>query len=319
MKKSVFLLACALTFAISLTVMWARPQLPTRTQPDWAFHVINGQLPPEAAGPKTIPNSKRQFTQQQIDDLNAPPDWIPEEHAPAPQIVKYGHGDALACGACHLMSGSGHPESADLTGMTAAYLIQQLEDFRTGARKDSARMNGIVQGLSDDEIRKASEWFATLKPQVFTKVIEAAMVPKTFVGAGRMRFATADGGMEPIGSRIITLPQDQERAIHRDPHSGFTAYVPPGSLTKGEALAKNGGNGRTIACTVCHGETLQGLGNVPRIAGLHPIYIARQLYLFKDGFRNGPDAQLMKKPVEKLTDDDIVSLAAYVGSLPPAK
>src|SRR5687767_6506972 len=70
--------------------------------------------------------------------------------------------DALACGACHLMSGSGHPESADLTGLTAAYIIQQMEDFRTGARKDSARMNGIVQGLSDEEIRKAAEWFAGL-------------------------------------------------------------------------------------------------------------------------------------------------------------
>jgi cytochrome c553 len=82
---------------------------------------------------------------------------------------------------------------------------------------------------------------------------------------------------------------------------------------------KNGGNGRTVACALCHGDALLGLGNVPRIAGLHPIYIARQLYLMKDGFRNGPDAQLMKKPVEKLTDDDIVSISAYLGSLPPVK
>ena len=57
----------------------------------------------------------------------------------------------------------------------------------------------------------------------------------------------------------------------------------------------------------------------PRLAGLHPIYIARQLYLFKDGFRNGPDAQLMKKPVEKLADEDIVAIAAYLASLPPVK
>jgi cytochrome c553 len=316
MKTTVCLLMFALLFVFSIAAL---PQIPTRTNPDWAFPVINGQLPPEPAGPKTIPNSKRQFTQAQIDDLNAPPDWIPEEHAPAPQIVKYGHGDALACGACHLMSGSGHPESADLTGHTSAYILQQMEDFRSGARKDSARMNGIVMGMSDDEIKKASDWFATLKPQVWTKVVEAAMVPKTFVGAGRMRFVSPDGGMEPIGNRIITIPQEQERATRRDPHSGFTAYVPPGSIAKGEGLARNGGNGRTIACAICHGETLQGLGNVPRIAGLHPIYIARQLYLFKDGFRNGPDAQLMKKPVEKLTDDDILSLAAYMGSLPPAK
>jgi cytochrome c553 len=314
MKTSLRIAACVSILGLSL-VAW--PQIPTRLQPDWAFHVINGQLPAEPPGPKTIPNSKRQFTQQQIDDLYNPPDWFPEEHAPAPQIVKYGHGDALACGACHLMSGSGHPESADLSGLTASYIIQQMEDFRSGARKDSSRMNGIVQGLSDDEIRKAGEWFAGLKPQAFTRVVEAATVPKTFVGAGRMRFVSPGGQTEPIGNRIITLPQDQERATRRDPHSGFTAYVPPGSIAKGEALVRNGGNGRTLACGICHGDNLQGLGNVPRIAGVHPIYIVRQLYLFKDGFRNGPDAQLMKKPVEKLTDDDIVSIAAYVGSLPP--
>ena len=316
MKKNAVILTFASIFLVSLV---AQPQVPTRKDPDWAFAVINGALPAEPAGPRTLPGSTRTFPSTQIDDLNNPPDWFPEEHAPAPQIVKYGHGDALACGACHLMSGSGHPESADLTGHTASYLIQQLEDFRTGARKDSARMNGIVQGLSDEEVRKASEWFAGLKPQVWTKVTEAAMVPKTFVGGGRMRFVSPDGGMEPIGNRIITLPQDQSRATKRDPHSGFVAYVPPGSLAKGEALVKNGGNGKTIACTICHGETLLGLGNVPRLAGLHPIYIVRQLYLFKDGFRNGPDAQLMKKPVEKLTDEDIVSISAYLGSLPPTK
>lgn len=314
MKKiTVFLLVL---FGLSMT---AQPQIPTRKDPDWAFHVINGALPAEPAGPRTLPGSTLTFPSTQIDDLRNPPDWFPELNAPKPQIVKYGHGDALACGACHLMSGSGHPESADLTGFTAAYLMQQLEDFRTGARKDSSRMNGIVQGLSDEEMRKASEWFAGLKPQVWAKVIEAATVPKTFVGAGRMRFVSPGGMTEPIGNRIITLPQDQSRATLRDPRSGFIAYVPPGSIAKGETLVKNGGNGKTVACALCHGDTLTGLGNVPRIAGLHPIYIVRQLYLFKDGFRNGADAQLMKKPVEKLTDEDIVSISAYVGSLPPGK
>ena len=82
---------------------------------------------------------------------------------------------------------------------------------------------------------------------------------------------------------------------------------------------KNGGNGKTIACTICHGDNLLGIGNVPRIAGVHPIYLARQLYLLKDGRRNGLDAQLMKKPVEKLTEDDIISISAYLASLPVSR
>ena len=78
-----------------------------------------------------------------------------------------------------------------------------------------------------------------------------------------------------------------------------------------------GGSGKSVACSICHGDALKGLGNVPRLAGLHPIYIARQLYLFKDGSRNGIDAQLMKKAVAQLTDEDILALSAYLGSLAP--
>jgi cytochrome c553 len=105
---------------------------------------------------------------------------------------------------------------------------------------------------------------------------------------------------------------------HRDPHTGFTAYVPPGSIARGRALVENGGNGKTIACATCHGEGLRGLGNVPHLAGLHPIYVARQIYLFKDGTRHGVDGELMKKPVAKLTDADILAIAAYVATLPPS-
>jgi cytochrome c553 len=273
-------------------------------------------VPAEEPGPKSVQGSAKTYTPAQIDDLLNPPDWFPDEHPPAPSIVQKGHAGALACGACHLMSGEGHPESAGMTGFTAEYIIRQMQDFKSGVRKDAARMNGIAKELSDDEIRQAAEWFAKLKPAAFTKVTEAAMVPKTFVGQGRMRFVQPGGEMEPIGKRIITVPQDQTKARLRDPHSGFIAYVPVGSLAQGKALVA-GGSGKTIACSICHGDTLKGLGNVPRLAGLHPIYIARQLYLFKDATRNGVDAQLMKKPVAKLSDEDILVMSAYLASLTP--
>lgn len=290
---------------------------PQGREPSWAFPVIGGQLPPEPPGPKSVEGSTRTYTPQQIDDLLNPPDWFPEAHKPAPSIVQKGHGGALACGACHLMSGFGHPESADLTGFTADYFIQQMTDFKSGVRKDYARMNGIAKELSDQEIREAAEWFASLPRGKFVRVVEAAMVPKTFVGQGRMRFIDPKNpGMEPIGSRIIMLPEDQEKARLRDPRSGFVAYVPPGSVGRGRTLA-SGGGGKTVACDVCHGDGLKGLANVPRLAGLHPIYVARQMYLFKEGGRSGPDAPLMKKPVANLTDADILNLSAYVASLTP--
>jgi cytochrome c553 len=303
---------------LSISAQQPAPAAPPR-EPQWAFPAINGAVPAEDPAPKSIAGSTKSYTPAQIDDLLNPPDWFPDEHAPAPSIVQKGRGAVLACGACHLMNGEGHPESAGMTGFTAAYIANQMADFKSGARKDAARMNAIAKDMSDDEVRQASEWFAKFKPMAWTKVTEAAMVPKTFVGQGRMRFVQPGGEMEPIGNRIITVPVDQTRARLRDPRpgAGFIAYVPVGSVARGKALVETGGAGKTIACSICHGDALKGLGNVPRLAGLHPIYIARQLYLFKDGTRNGVDAQLMKKPSAKLTEDDILALAAYLGSLAP--
>ena len=102
----------------------------------------------------------------------------------------------------------------------------------------------------------------------------------------------------------------------RDPNSGFTSYVPVGSIAKGKDLVETGG-GRTMACALCHGLDLKGQGSNPRIAGMHPIYTYRQLAWFKDGTRNGVDAVFMKAPVARLTSDDMVAISAYLASLAP--
>jgi cytochrome c553 len=314
----------ALIVAVSAVVETQQPAVPSTSlpspagrEPAWAFPVQAGTLPAEAPGPKSVPGSTKTYTPQQIDDLLNPPDWFPDEHRPAPAIVQKGRGAALACGSCHLMSGLGHPESADVTGFTADYFVQQMADFKTGVRRDYARMNGISKEVTEQEAREAAEWFASLPRRAWVRVVEAAMVPRTFVGQGRMRFLDPKGGTEPLGNRIITLPEDQDRVRLRDPKSGFVAYAPPGSVAKGKALAETGGGGRTVACAICHGEGMKGLANVPRLAGVHPIYLARQIHLFKDGTRNGPDAPLMKRPVAQLTDEDILNLSAYLASLPP--
>ena len=282
----------------------------------WAFPLKPQRGFPEDSTVKSAPGSAKQLTQAQIDDLSNPPDWYPDRHPEPPPIVVKGHGTALACGACHLMSGLGHPESSDLTGLSVDYIVQQMTDFRSGARKDPTRMNAIAKEVSDDEAREAARWFASLPRRPFTRVVESESVPRTFLGPGRMRFAEPDGSTEPIGDRIITVPEDQERARLRDPYSGFIAYVPPGSLAKGRELVHTGG-GKTTACDQCHGQTLHGQGNVPRLAGMHPIYTVRQLHWFRDGSRNGAEAAAMRPVVEQLTDEDILAIAAYLAALAP--
>jgi cytochrome c553 len=134
-----------------------------------------------------------------------------------------------------------------------------------------------------------------------------------------MRLPLPSGGSEPIGNRIIEVPQNPALAVNRDPNSGFIAYVPVGSVSRGETLVKTGGAGRTIQCAICHGESLMGLGDVPRIAGVSPEYLGRQLYRFQNGTRNAKADALMKAVVVHLTENDIVDISAYLASLKPSQ
>ncbi len=288
--------------------------------PDWTFNIPD-KIQPSAVKPEGIvkaPGSAREYDAAKIAGTATPPDWFPDEHPAAPRSVAGGAGIRFACGACHLMSGQGHPEAADIAGQPAAYLIRQMAYYKAGARQDDARMGPIAKAASDEDIRQAAEYFAGLKPAVWVKVIETATPPKTFIAtAGRHRQLHPDGGTEPIGRRILEIPADPFRTEIRDPHSGFIAYVPPGSIAGGEALVKGGGSGKTLPCARCHGETLQGMGEVPRLAGLQPLYVARQLFDMQYGSSAGEAAAAMKPVVANLSEDDIIAISAYLGSLPP--
>jgi cytochrome c553 len=286
---------------------------------DWAYPPTPKPAPLDNVVQKQMPGSAKKYTQAQIDDGFNPPDWFPEEHPPMPEIVASGKKPARACALCHLPSGDGHPESSSLAGLPAPYIARQMAEFKNGGRK-GVRANAMIEiakAISDADVRAAGEYFAALKPGVWTKVVETDTVPKSFVGSGAMRFAVAEGGTEPIGNRIIVLPQDQARAHARDPHSGFIDYVPVGSIAKGKALVTSGGSGQTIPCAICHGAALKGLGELPGIVGRPPIYVVRQLNDMQNGNRTGSLAELMKAVVAKLAVDDMVAIAAYLGSLEP--
>src|SRR5690349_10760780 len=147
---------------------WKLPDIP------WAFPIRDKVQPvlDERNGPLHVPGSNKSYTQDQIDDLQNPPDWFPDEHAPMPKVVAHGaEGGVLGCASCHLASGLGHPESANLAGVSAAYIQRQLSDFKAGLRMGEA-MNDMAKNLSDDDAKQASEWFAALKPKVWQKVVE---------------------------------------------------------------------------------------------------------------------------------------------------
>lgn len=294
--------------------------------PAWAF-VVNppGLKPvPDDGVPRHVPGSNQAFTLTQLRDLFAVPDWHPEDHPVMPDAVARGRRpDAFACGFCHLANGLGRPENASLAGLPSEYIVQQVTDFKSGARRSSEPrslpvnlMIATAKAAHDADVRAAAEYFAALSPKPWIRVVEAAIVPTPQI-TGWMLAPAEPAATEALGQRILEMPEDLERTELRDPRSGFVAYVPPGSVSRGRTLATTGSDGRTIACAICHGADLKGLGPVPPLAGRSPSYVVRQLHDMRNGARNGAWAGLMKRVVVQLTDEDIVSLAAYVASLAP--
>jgi cytochrome c553 len=295
--------------------------------PPWAY-TVNPPPTPGASpaqvdpAPKQVPGSTVSLTIAQTRDAYNPPDWHPNDHPPMPQAVAHGRPKEMrACGFCHLVNGQGRPENAPLAGLPAAYIVQQMADFKSGDRKSAEpRMgppNAMIQdakAATDDEIKSAAAYFSSFPFRKWVRVVEAKDVPKSRI-AGSMHVPATEG-TEALGQRIIEMPENLERTELRDAASGFVAYVPPGSIAKGEALVKTGG-GKTIACGTCHGNDLKGLGPVPPLAGRSPSYTVRQLFDLQQGVRKGPWSALMKGAVEKLTIDDMIAIAAYTSSREP--
>jgi cytochrome c553 len=273
--------------------------------------------------PRQVPGSPGSFTLAQIRDGFGPADWFPGDHPAMPEIVAHGkRPDVRACSLCHYPNGKGRPENAGVSGLPVSYFIQTMADFKAEARKsaDTRKANtnlmiAYAKAMTDEEVKAAAEYFGAMRWTPWIKVVEAATVPKTRI-AGGMFLRIEGNETEAIGDRIIEVPDDTERTeVLRDPRSGFTAYVPVGSIKKGEALVTTGG-GKTTKCSVCHGADLKGLGPVPGIAGRSPSYTVRQLFDTQRGTRKGVWADLMKPVVANLTNDDMLAIAAYAASRP---
>jgi len=330
MKNVVRILACG-SLALASLALVSVALMPVAgsaaEKPEWAFPVTEkDQPPPRIEGTRlrpAPPGSTLSITRAKADDMYDIPNWYPDMYPAMPKIVQFGNKDTQvrACGSCHLPTGTGHDESAYVAGLPIGYFVRQLADWKNGDRKYGGIMIALAKAASEAEIKDAANYFAAVKPRPWIRVAETDSVPKSFIGPGNKRLVHPAGGTEPMGNRIIEVPENEEDVVYRDPRTGFVAYVPKGSIAKGEALVTTGG-GKTIPCGSCHGATLQGMtvqgmGEVPAIAGRHPNYIVRQMWNIQNGDRAGASAALMRPVVEKLSNDDMLAIAAYVASRAP--
>lgn len=313
--------------AALLGILLASAITPAQNQeqpPPWAYPVNppDFKLPPDDSTLRRVPDSSVALTLSQVRDRFFTPDWHPGDHPPMPEIVARGRKpDVSACGFCHRADGAGGPENSSLFGLSATYIVQQMADFKSGARKSSVQQRAptalkasLSKAITDAEVEAAAAYFAALKPRSIVTIVETDTVPKSYV-TGWFLAAVTTGEKEPIGQRIIEIPEDLEQFVNRDARARFIAYVPVGSIQKGRALAARGDE--TVQCATCHGPDLKGLEPIPGIAGRSPTYTFRQLYDYKNGARAGDGSALMMPIVEKLTIEDMISLAAYAASLAP--
>jgi cytochrome c553 len=276
-----------------------------------------------------LPGTDRKFSPAQIRNNFGPADWFPEDHPPMPEIVAHGRAPAIwACARCHNPNGKGRPENAGIAGLPVDYFIEQMQAFRSGERQSSDHrkpntkmMTEYAKSMTDEEFRIAAEYFASMKWTPWIRVVESERAPKTTISAG-MYLQVPGGGDEPLDGRIIEVPEDADMVeIQRNPRVGFIAYVPVGSVRRGEDLVTTGG-GKTVSCLTCHGPDLKGMtlpdvGVLPGLAGRSPSYLFRQLFDIQSGHRQGKRLELMQPVVAHLTPDDLVAIVAYLASRSP--
>ncbi len=265
------------------------------------------------------------FTEADLARASVTSDWFPGEHTRMPRVVAAARSDKkIGCGYCHLPDGSGRPENAKVAGLSAAYIVAQVRNIHTQERHPakpgwlpSVLMQQAIADLSDQDIAAAAEYFSRQKTRTYVRVVERDYVPPHGFACGI--FIPAAGRPTRLHEAILEMPIDAQRFERRDPHTTYIAYVPKGSIDRGRQLASTGNDGRTQPCAGCHGADLRSGPELegPPLAGRFASYLFRQLYGFQSGARAGDAAEPMKSVVAKLTQADMIDLAAYAASLSP--
>ena len=67
------------------------------------------------------------------------------------------------------------------------FVLEGIAEFKSGVRKGAANMLTFTKAMSDEEMKTAAEYFASLPVKRWTRVVETETVPKTyFLGTRRM-------------------------------------------------------------------------------------------------------------------------------------
>ena len=156
------------------------------------------------------------------------------------------------CAGCHgeYGQGGGDGEYPHLAGMPAAYLVAQLEDFKTRERLNIPMLPFATdRELPAEDIRDISIHLSRL--ELLTRMPD---VPEETSSYERLL----------IAGRVFNVARLE------------------GDLARGRRVLKN-------SCAKCHGKEGEGRARVPQLAGQYSKYIRVQIELIVAGERKHPD------------------------------
>jgi len=185
------------------------------------------------------------------------------------------------CSACHGIDGNSvAPTFPNLAGQNYNYLLKELEDFRSGARKAavmSQMINTIGKAPENLNLKKIAAYFSEQRLK-------------------------DNSGQEPKPSKALV-------------EKGYQLYVRGLSRITPFLITKQ----EVPACAACHSANGMGNipMAIPRLAGQHASYIEKELQRFASGARhNGPNG-IMAAIAAPLSAAQIKAVAAYVSVLDP--
>jgi cytochrome c553 len=171
MRKVSPILALSLASILSAVT----PAFGAEAPPAWAYPVNPPDFKPRPEDDilRRVPGSSATYSVTQLRDRFIAPVWHPDDHPALPEIVASGRKpNVFACGFCHRADGPGGPENANLAGLPAAYIVQQMADYKSGTRKTSVPTRGPValkislsKDITDAEVQAAAVYFSALKPR----------------------------------------------------------------------------------------------------------------------------------------------------------
>ncbi len=196
-----------------------------------------------------------------------------------------GKAKAASCAGCHGEDGNSQmPGFPKLAGQHKAYLVKQLQAFKSGARI-SPMMAALAAGLDDQTVDEISEYYANSK-------ISANPPP-----------------VLPVSDDDDDAPaktDDQKKAE-------LTALIAQGS-----DLYRNGNLATAVsACVACHGPYAEGNkpAAFPALHSQHADYLIKTLSDFKTGVRSKSKENMMHMIAVKMSDQEIKAVAYYISTL----